>query len=116
MEPHKIERLRRALFRGLTVPLQCLGGILVNTLAQAVEQAQFRLGVHNALLCRLGQLGYRHPGNQIIAGTGVFRRGCLGGIERITVAFIHGQLGRAIGCLVNQEQGLDIILCNALAR
>ena len=98
------------------MPLQRLGRILVNALAQAVEHAQFRLGMHDSLLGRLGELGNRHSCNQIIAGTRVFCSGCFGGIERITVAFINSQLGRTIGCLIDQEQGLDVILLNSLAR
>ena len=63
------------------MPLQRLGRILINALAQAVEHAQFCLGMHDSLLGRLGELGNRHPCNQIIAGARVFRGGCFGGVE-----------------------------------
>ena len=90
-----------ALFGGLAMPFQRLGRILGSALAQTVEHAQFCLGQHDSLLGRLGELGERHTRNQIIARPSVFRGDGLGGIERITVAFIDRQLGRITGRLVD---------------
>ena len=105
-----------ALFGGLAMPFQRLGRILGNALAQTVEHAQFCLGQHDSLLGCLGELVERHAFNQIIAGAGVLCGRCFGSIERITVAFIDSQFCRTIGRLVDQEQGLDVIPLDSLAR